>query len=148
MAKQNAICSTAIDRHEYAHLLSEALPHVIHNEPENERCTAVLDTLLRKKRRTAEEKRLGELLTLLIEEYEEKRFAVRHPAGPIDILRHLMDANGLRQVDLLDVFGTASVASEVLSGKRELSKAHISKLSQRFRVSPALFFLSSSARNA
>jgi HTH-type transcriptional regulator / antitoxin HigA len=128
------------DRHAYAHLLSEALPHVIHSEAENERCTATLDALLRKKKRTAEEKRLGELLTLLIEEYEEKRFAVRHPARPIDILRHLMDANGLRQADLLDAFGTASVVSEVLSGKRNLSKAHISKLSQRFHVSPALFF--------
>ena len=56
------------------------------------------------------------------------------------IVRHLMDTKGLRQVDLLDVFGTASVVSEVLSGKRELSKAHIAKLSDRFHVSPALFF--------
>jgi antitoxin component HigA of HigAB toxin-antitoxin module len=64
----------------------------------------------------------------------------RHRPYPIDILRHLMDANGLRQVDLLDVFGTASVISEVLKGKRELSKAHIAKLSGRFNVSPALFF--------
>jgi HTH-type transcriptional regulator/antitoxin HigA len=51
-----------------------------------------------------------------------------------------MDANDLRQADLLDVFGTASVISEVLKGKRELSKAHIAKLSERFRISPALFF--------
>jgi HTH-type transcriptional regulator / antitoxin HigA len=128
------------DPREYVHLLSEALPHVIHSDAENERSSAVLETLLRKKKRTAEEKRLAELLTLLIEEYEEKPFALRHRAEPVDILRDLMDANGLRQVDLLDVFGTASVASEVLSGKRDLSKAHISKLSQRFHVSPALFF--------
>ena len=44
------------------------------------------------------------------------------------------------QVDLLDVFGAASVVSEVLSDKRELSKAHIAKLSERFHLSPALFF--------
>jgi HTH-type transcriptional regulator/antitoxin HigA len=56
------------------------------------------------------------------------------------MLRHLMDSNNLRQVDLLDVFGTASVASEVLRGKRELSKTHITRLSRRFHVSPALFF--------
>jgi len=43
-------------------------------------------------------------------------------AGPIDILRHVMDANGLRQVDLVDVFGTASVIPEGLKGKRELSE--------------------------
>lgn len=128
------------DREEYAHLLGSALPHVIHTETENQRCTAVLEGLLQKKNRTTEEKRLAELLTLLVEQYEEQRYALSRPAGPIDIVQHLMDANGLRQVDLLDVFGTASVVSEVLSGKRELSKAHIAKLSDRFHVSPALFF--------
>src|SRR5881396_3068797 len=97
------------DRKEYAHLLSDALPHVIHSETENDRCIAVLENLLRKKRRTAEEKRLAELLTLLIEEYEQ-RYKLPQSAGPLDMLRHLMDASGLRQVDLLDVFGTASVA--------------------------------------
>ncbi len=125
---------------EYAHLLSDALPHVIHTESENERCTAVLEKLLRQKKRTSEEKRLAELLTLLIEEFEEKTYALPAVGGPIELLRHLMDSNHLRQVDLLDVFGTASVVSEVLKGKRELSKAHITKLSERFHLSPALFF--------
>jgi HTH-type transcriptional regulator/antitoxin HigA len=124
---------------EYAHLLGDALPHVIHTGAESERCTVVLENLLRKKKRTREEKRLAELLTFLIEEFEEKEYALP-AAGPIDVLRHLMDSNDLRQVDLLDVFGTASVTSEVLNGKRELSKTHIVKLSRRFHVSPALFF--------
>ena len=115
---------------EYAELLSSALPHVIHTEVENRRCTAVLEELLRKKRRSPEEKRLAELLTLLIEEFERREYTLPH-AGPMDVLRHLMDANGLRQVDLLDVFG--------LKGKRELSKTHIAKLSGRFHVSPAVF---------
>src|SRR2546421_8694258 len=101
------------DRKEYAHLLSDALPHVIHTETENGRCTAVLENILHKKQRTVEEKRLAELLTLLIEEYEQ-RYELPQSAAPLDVLRHLMDANGLRQVDVLDVFGTASVASEVL----------------------------------
>jgi HTH-type transcriptional regulator/antitoxin HigA len=51
-----------------------------------------------------------------------------------------MDANGLRQTDLLDVFGTASLISEVPKGKRELSKTHIAKLSTRFHASPELLF--------
>ena len=128
------------DIQEYAHLLGDALPHVIHTEAENERCTAVLESMLRKRDRTAEEARLAELLTYLIEEFEDREYELPRKAGPIDVLRHLMEANGLRQVDLLDIFGTASVISEVLKGKRELSKAHIAKLSERFHVSPALFF--------
>jgi len=125
---------------EYASLLGDVLPHVIHTEAENERCTAVLESLLRKRGRTSEEGRLAELLTLLIEEFEEREFELPRKAGPVDILRHLMDQQQLRQRDLLDVFGNASVISEVLNGKRELSKAHIAKLSERFHVSPALFF--------
>jgi len=129
-----------IDAQEYAHLLGDALPHVIHTEAENERCTSVLESLLQKKERTPEEDRLKELLTLLIEDFEEREYPMPRRAGPVDILRHLMDTNSLRQTDLLDVFGTASVISEILKGKRELSKAHIAKLSERFHVSPALFF--------
>ncbi len=51
-----------------------------------------------------------------------------------------MDQHHLRQKDLLDVFGTPSVASEVLSGKRDLSKEHIRRLSERFSVPVDLFF--------
>ena len=125
---------------EYADLLKKALPHVIHTEVENERCAAVLENLLRKSERTTEEQLLVELLTLLIEEFEAREYPMPRRAGPIDILRHLMEANSLKQSDLLDVFGTASVISEVLKGKRELSKAHIARLSERFHLSPALFF--------
>jgi HTH-type transcriptional regulator / antitoxin HigA len=124
---------------EYAELLSEVLPHVIHTEQENERCTAFLEGLLRKSNRTPEEDRLIELLTLLIEDFEEKHYSLE-PAAPLDVLRHLMDSNNLRQVDLIDAFGTASIASEVLNGKRAFAKSHIEKLSQRFNVSPELFF--------
>ena len=51
-----------------------------------------------------------------------------------------MDQHGLMQKDLVDVFGTRSIVSEVLNGKREMSKDHIRRLSRRFHVSPELFF--------
>jgi HTH-type transcriptional regulator/antitoxin HigA len=51
-----------------------------------------------------------------------------------------MDQHGLKQKDLADVFGTPSIFSEVLRGKRELNKVHIRRLSERFHVSPELFF--------
>ena len=56
------------------------------------------------------------------------------------MLRHLMEAQGLKQKDMLGIFGTPSIVSEVLSGKRGLTVEHIKKLSQRFRVSTDLFF--------
>ena len=61
-------------------------------------------------------------------------------SGPLDVIRHLLEENHLRQKDLVDVFGTESIVSDVLNGKRDLAKDHIRKLSERFGVSPALFF--------
>src|SRR5260370_18245816 len=127
------------NKHEYAQLVVEMLPHVIHIEEENERYTAALEMLLAKRDRTPEESRIVELLTLLIEDFEEKSYSLP-PATPSDIVRHLMESNGLRQVDLIDVFGAESTVSEVLNGKRDLAKSHIEKLSLRFNVSPELFF--------
>ena len=82
---------------------------------------------------------MAELLTLLIEDFEEKHYALK-AASPIEILGELMLANNLKQKDLLDVFRTPSIASEVLNGKRRLNTDHIRKLSRRFRVSPEVFF--------
>src|SRR3979411_2614242 len=105
-----SIVAETIDEKEYASLLSKTLPRVIHTEDENERCTAELESLLTKRNRTPEELQLAELLTLLIEDFEDKHYALP-TASPLDIVRHLMDANGLRQVDLKDVFGSTSVVS-------------------------------------
>jgi len=82
---------------------------------------------------------LAELLTLLIEDFEEKHYKL--PKGkPLDVLRFLIEQHNLLQKALADVFGTPSIVSEVLNGKRELNKAQIARLSARFHVSPELFF--------
>jgi len=74
----------------------------------------------------------------LIEAYEEDQHAIPD-ASPVEVLRALMDANGLRQKDLAPIFGSESIVSEVLNKKRELNKTHIERLSKRFGVSPAAF---------
>jgi HTH-type transcriptional regulator/antitoxin HigA len=50
-----------------------------------------------------------------------------------------MDSNHLKQKDMLTVFGSPSIVSEVLSGKRGLTLEHIKKLAKRFHVSAAVF---------
>lgn len=127
-----------VNNRRYAQLLTRALPQVIHTEEENERCVRTLEALHDRERLTTEEERLAELLTLLVEDFEDRQYPLR-PADPIQAVRELMDANGLKQADLLDVFGSASVASEVLRGKRGLSKVHMCKLAERFHVLPELF---------
>jgi HTH-type transcriptional regulator / antitoxin HigA len=66
-------------------------------------------------------------------------------ASPVEVLRTLMDAHGLRQKDLVPIFGSESVVSEVLYKKRKRdlnknNKNHIEKLSKQFHISPAVFF--------
>lgn len=124
---------------EYAELLSETMPEVIHGEEINNAFIAVLGRLTSKENVTEAEAKLIELLTVLVEIYEDEHYAVPD-AGPLDIIRHLMEAHGLRQKDLVDVFGTESIVSDVLNGKRELAKEHIKRLSVRFGISPAVFF--------
>jgi HTH-type transcriptional regulator / antitoxin HigA len=132
--------STAAARPEYAALLARALPAVIHSERENERYIAMLEALeARAQKLTAAERRLAELLTVLIENFEEENYALK-AARPAEVLRELMESNGLKQKDLLDIFGTPSIISEVLREKRSLTVDHIRKLSHRFHVSPEVFF--------
>ncbi len=131
--------ATAI-RSEYASLLTNSLPTVIRSEAENGRHIAMLEELDRKgSRLSAAERRMAELLTLLIEDFEEKHYALK-TAGPVDVLKELMLANNLKQKDLLGVFGAPSIVSEVLHGKRKLTTEHIRRLSNRFHVSPEVFF--------
>jgi len=132
--------SASAVRSEYASLLTSTLPSVIRSEAENERHTATLEELDRKgNRMSAAERRMAQLLTLLIEDFEEKHFALK-AASPLAVLNELMLANNLKQKDLLDVFGTPSIVSEVLRGKRKLTTEHIRRLSRRFHVSPEVFF--------
>jgi HTH-type transcriptional regulator/antitoxin HigA len=132
--------SVATSRPEYATLLTKTLPAVIHSEKENERYTMLLEELDRKgSKLSAAEQRLADLLTLLIEDFEDRHYALK-PATPIAALEELIAANELQQKDLLDVFVTPSIVSEVLGGKRRLTTEHIRKLSRRFHVSPEVFF--------
>jgi HTH-type transcriptional regulator / antitoxin HigA len=124
----------------YAELLAQTLPGVIHSEAENERFIRVLgDMERRSKKWSAAEAKLAELLTVLIERFEEENYRIKS-ASPIEVLRELMQANHLKQKDLVNVFGAESTVSAVLSGKREMTREHIKRLSKRFRVSPELFF--------
>ena len=125
---------------EYSALLRKFPPKVIRTEKENREYTEILYNLdKRSKALTPAEKELTKILTLLIEDFEEKHYRLPR-TQPLDALHFLMDQHGLKQKDLLDVFGTPSIVSEVLSGKRELNKDQIKRLSDRFHVSPEIFF--------
>lgn len=98
----------------------------------------VMDTLIDKTERSpAEEAYLG-ALTDLVETYEAAHVTIPATTG-VEALRYLMDENGLSQADLVPIFGTASVVSEVLAGKRRLALSHIERLAVYFGVPADVF---------
>jgi HTH-type transcriptional regulator/antitoxin HigA len=126
--------ATAIERY---NIKGFPAPRRITSDAQNEHYTEVLYNLERRGNLSAVEEKYAELLTVLIEAYEDKQYPIR-AASPAEVLLELMAANNLKQKDLAPLLGSESIVSEVLSRKRELNKRHIEKLSQRFKVSPAL----------
>ena len=119
--------------------LEVSSPTPIASERQHEEYLSVLDRLTSKNHPTNAEEKYAEVLMTLIEAYEEEHHSIPD-AGPVEVLRTLMDAHDLRQKDLVPIFGSESIVSEVLHKKRGLNKTHIEKLSKRFHVSPAVFF--------
>lgn len=128
-----------IDDTKYGKLLARSLPRVIKTAAENGRMVAELERLdTRGRPLTPEEEHLAELMTLLVQQFEESQYPLGH-AEPLEALKVLMENRNLRQRDLIPVFGSSSVVSDVLNAKRSISKAHARKLAEFFRIPVGLF---------
>jgi HTH-type transcriptional regulator/antitoxin HigA len=122
-----------------AKMIERGAPHVIRSDEQLEAYTRALYKLTSEPRLTKAQVAAIELLTLLIERYEEEQDSLPK-ASPADVLRFLLDRHGLKQRDIARDLGGESVVSEVLSGKRKLNTTQIERISKRFHVSPAVFF--------
>jgi len=122
-----------------AKMIERGAPHLNRSEEQLADYTKALYKLTSEPHPTPAQVEAIELLTLLIERYEDENYSLPK-ASPADVLRFLIAQHGLKQRDLADDLGGESVVSEVISGKRKLNAAHIEQLSKRFRVSPAVFF--------
>lgn len=114
-------------------------PKIISSAQQHEAYIQRLLELQQKAHRTAEETETAKLLIALIAEYEAKHFSIKNVSG-VEVLKELMDVNGLRQKDLADDLGGESVVSLVLKEKWQLNRQQMKELGQRFHVSPAVFF--------
>jgi len=132
--------SIALDPNYYAELLKEALPRVVHTEMENERLLTEIEKLLAKgeSNLSLEEEELLELLTQLVEAFERRTYP-RKKASPAELVAFLLQQRGLTASDLWPVLGSKGRVSDLLNGRREVSKEQAKKLGEFFRVSPAAF---------
>ncbi|MEB3197835.1 MAG: transcriptional regulator [Candidatus Sericytochromatia bacterium] len=123
----------------YDALIARFVPRALHDEQDYEQAIAIIEGLLAKPELHPSEQEYLSLITQLVAAYEASNDPVADVSG-VEMVRFLMDQHNLKQKDLVDIFKTPSILSEVLSGKRELNKSHIEGLARRFQVSPAVFF--------
>lgn len=128
-----------LDARKYGKLLARVLPVRIETEEENDRLLLEAEKLIEKgELRTPEEDALLDLMVHLIQGFEQ-RFYQPESATPHEVLRELIAARGLKQSDLWQVFGSKGITSEVVNGKRGISKAQAKALAEFFHVSAEVF---------
>ncbi len=126
-----------INRNVYGDLLAQHQPKAIENEAENE-AAIILAESLEHHQRTPEEDALLELLIILIEKFEDASYPAPN-VEPDRMLLHLMEARNMKQEELVGIIGSRGVVSEIVNGKRSISKAQAKALGQLFHVSPSIF---------
>lgn len=124
----------------YARLLSQQLPTVIRTEKENDEMLTAIWELMKKgeDNLSAEEMALLELMSVLVERFEEEHYPIPD-SPPYRILQHLMESRNKKQADLVPILGGRGRVSELVNGKRSISKAQAKALADFFHVSAEVF---------
>ena len=122
----------------YLQLLQQFPPRTIKDDEELDKTIAVIDDLLDRPSLSSEESDYLNVLGTLVFDYEQKTEPILDIYG-VELLKVLIAERGLRQKDLVPIFKTESIVSDVITGKRQLTVRHIQELAQFFKLSPAVF---------
>jgi HTH-type transcriptional regulator / antitoxin HigA len=121
-----------------AAMIANGAPRVIHNDVELEAYTGALFQLTALENPSRDQVEAMELLTLLVERYEQEHYPVP-AADPASVVRFLIEQQNLTQRDLVPQFGSESAVSMFLAGHRNLTIEQVRKLSARFKLSADVF---------
>ncbi len=128
----------SIDKRRYGRLLAKALPRVIRSDEELERMIGLLESIgVPERELTVEENELADLVTTLIQDYDDRIDLPDVPAH--EMLKFLMKQRGLKQADLSDLIGSRAQVSALVNGRRAISNLQATKLAAFFHVPPDLF---------
>ncbi len=128
-----------INPDKYSKLLVEYQPKLIKTEEENERALAIVEELMHRKNRSPEENELYELLIALIEKFEQEFYTPGEASTPHSRLLFLMEQQGIKQEDLVDVLGSEEIVAEFINGKRQMTEEQAKAMGKFFKVAPSLF---------
>ena len=128
-----------INATKYGRLLAASLPAVIRNSEEYDRANEKIKDLLKKGSDIGpEEDLLLDLLTYLVEKYDDEHYRIPDAASH-EVIQFLMEQQDLRNKDLEPVLGSRGVTSDVINGRRKPSRRQIKALADFFKVSPQVF---------
>lgn len=122
----------------YLQLLQEFPPRTIRDDAQLDATVAVIDNLLDRRELSPEESDYLNVLGTLVMEYEQQTEIIPDIYG-VELLKVLITERGLRQKDLVPIFKTESIVSDIFNGKRQLTLRHIQELAQFFDLSPGVF---------
>jgi HTH-type transcriptional regulator / antitoxin HigA len=122
----------------YSQLVAEVTPKVIETEDEYAQFLAVAERLTFKKDQTPEESALYDLVTMLVETYEAQHYSIDE-SSPSEVLLHIIESSGIDMVDLIDVFGSSEILTQVLAGTQSININQANALADRFKLSPEIF---------
>lgn len=121
-----------------AKMIAKGAPRVIHNDAELHAYTEALFKLTALENPSPSEEEAIELLTLLIQRYEEQHYPV--PASdPVSVVRFLIEHGNLTQRSLIPEFGSESAVSMFLAGQRKLTLEQVQRLCARFKLGADVF---------
>lgn len=125
----------------YIELLQAFPPRPIKSEEELLATQEVIDSLIDSATRalSPDESDYLNLLGTLVYEYEQTQEPVPDIYG-VELLKVWMEELGLRQKDLVPIFKTESIVSDILKKRRKLTTRHIQELAEFFHTSPSAFF--------
>lgn len=127
-----------------AEMIAHGAPRVIHNDAELAVYADALFQLTALENPSSSEAEAIELLTLLVERYEQAHYSIP-AADPVSVVRFLIEQQHLAQRDLIPQFGSESAVSMFLAGQRKLTLEQVRRLSERFKL-PADLFISKGSR--
>ena len=130
-----------------AGMIAHGAPRIIHNDAELEMYTDALFRLTALERPSSSEVEAIELLTLLVECYEQEHYSIPE-ADPVSVVRFLIEQQNLTQRDLIPQFGSESAVSMFMTGERNLTIEQVRKLSTRFKLPTDVFIPKASVKHS
>jgi len=104
----------------------------IHNTEDHHAMLLKIESLWEAEPNTAEHDEL-EVLSILVEKYEEEAFPISDP-DPVHAVLFYIEQNGLERANLGKTLGSRSRASEFLNRKSDLSITQIRKLHKEWHI--------------